>query len=74
MRRELGAIYMKRVLEPEDARRMAAIVAETGGRQAAEGQARELATAGLAAADDAGLPAEGMALLEELGKWALAGN
>ena len=74
VRRELGAIYMKRVLEPEDARRMAAIVAETGGRQAAEGQARELATAGLAAADDAGLPAEGMALLEELGEWALSGN
>ena len=74
VRRELGGIYMKRVLEPDDARRMAAIVAETGGRQAAEGQARELATAGLVAADDAGVSAEGMALLEELGEWALAGN
>ena len=74
VRRELGAIYMKRVLEPADAQRMAAIVAETGGRQAAEGQARQLATAGLAIAADAGLPAEGMALLNELGEWALAGN
>ena len=65
---------MKRVLEPADAQRMAAIVAETGGRQAAEGQAQKLAAAGLAAAAEAGLPAEGMALLNGLGEWALAGN
>ena len=65
---------MKRVMEPDDARRMAAIVAETGGRQAAEGQAQKLATAGLEVAAEAGLPAEGMPLLEELGEWALAGN
>lgn len=73
-RRELGAIYMKRVLEPEDARRMTAILEESGARAAAEGKARELAAAGLAAAADAGVSPEGMPLLEELAEWAATGN
>ena len=73
-RRELGAIYMKRVLEPEDANRLVAILDEAGSRPVAEGKARELAEDGLAAASDAGLSADGMALLRELGEWALEGN
>lgn len=44
-KRELGAIYMKRVLEPEDARRIVAILDETGAGEYAAGKAEELAAA-----------------------------
>ena len=73
-RRELGAIYMKRVLEPEDASRMVAILDETGSRSVAEERARQLMQDGIAEASGAALPPEGMALLNELGEWALEGN
>ena len=73
-RRELGSIYMKRVLEPADARRMVAILDETGARAIAETEARRQADAALAAASDLGLSADGMARLQELAQWALAGN
>ena len=45
VKRELGAIYMKRVLEPEDGRRIVAILDETGAREYAAGKASELAAA-----------------------------
>ena len=45
VKRELGAIYMKRVLEPEDGRRIVAILDETGARDYAAGKASELAAA-----------------------------
>ncbi|MYC37073.1 MAG: hypothetical protein F4X66_09200 [Chloroflexi bacterium] len=73
-RRELGAIYMKRVLEPEDANRLVAILEETGSRTVAEQRARQLLDEGLAAASGADVSADGMALLRELGEWALEGN
>ena len=73
-RRELGSIYMKRVLEPEDANRLVAILDETGSRPVAEQRARQLLEEGLAAASGAGVSADGMALLLELGEWALEGN
>lgn len=73
-RRELGAIYMKRVLEPEDANRMVAILDETGSRNIAEERARQLVEDGIAAASGAELPPDGMAQLRELGEWALEGN
>ena len=73
-KRELGGIYMKRVLEPEDARRLVAILDETGSRAVAEDKARELVDDGLAAVSGAGLSADGMALLRELGEWALQGS
>ena len=73
-RRELGTIYMKRVLELEDANRLVAILDEAGSRSIAEGKARELVEDGLAAASGIGLSPDRMALLRELGEWALAGS
>ena len=73
-RRELGAIYMKRVLEPEDANKLVAILDETGSRPVAEQRARQLLEEGLAAASGADVSSDGMALLRELGEWALEGN
>lgn len=73
-RRELGAIYMKRVLEPEDTNRLVAILDECGSRHVAEEKARQLVEDGLSAVSAVGLPADGAALLRELGEWALTGN
>ena len=73
-RRELGAIYMKRVLEPEDANKLVAILNETGSRPVAEQRARQLLEEGLAAVSGADVSSEGMALLRELGEWALEGT
>lgn len=71
-RRELGAIYMKRVLEPEDAARLIAILEEADARRAAESQARELVDAALSAAASAGVDAAGREMLGSFGDWALA--
>ena len=73
-KRELGSIYMKRVLETEDAARLVAILDETGSRDAAELKARELTNEGLSAAMSAGISAEGMGSLRELADWALSGG
>ena len=73
-RRELGAIYMKRVLEPEDANKLVAILDETGSRPVAEERARQLVEEGLAASSGADISTAGMALLQEMGEWALEGN
>ena len=73
-RRELGAIYMKRVLEPEDANKLVAILNETGSRPVAEQRARQLLEEGLAAASREDISSDGMALLRELGEWALEGT
>ena len=73
-RRELGAIYMKRVLEPEDANKLVAILDETGSRPVAEQRARQLLEEGLAAVSGEDISSDGMALLRELGEWALEGT
>ena len=73
-KRELGAIYMKRVLEPEDASRLVEILEETGARAASEEQAGRLVDEGLATVSGAGVSPEGMGLLRELGDWALSGR
>ncbi len=73
-RRELGAIYMKRVLESEDAHRLVEILDKCGSRPAAEDKARQLVEDGLNAVSALGLSADGVALLRELGQWALEGN
>ena len=70
VKRELGAIYMKRVLEPDDARRLIEILDESGARSAAEDKAAELVEEGLSAVEPAVGP-EGRGLLRELGGWAL---
>ena len=73
-KRELAGIYMKRVLEPEDAGRLVAILDDTGARAVAERQARELVDRGITAVSEAGLSPDGIVLLGELGEWALRGN
>ena len=73
-KRELAGIYMKRVLELEDAARLVAILDETGSRAVADMQARALVDDGISAASESGLAPDGMALLRELGEWALEGN
>ena len=73
-KRELGSIYMKRVLEQEDAARLVAILEETGARSAADDRARLLAEEAISSASSAGIPSEGMAQLEGLAQWALSGE
>ena len=72
-KRELGSIYMKRVLEPADAARLVAILDETGGRAAAESRVALLVEEGLDGAS-AVVSGEGMGLLNELGQWATGGG
>ena len=73
-KRELGSIYMKRVMEPQDATRLVAILDETGARDAAENRARQFADDALAAASAAGVSPDGLELLRELAQWALEGG
>ena len=74
VKRELTAIYMKRVLEPEDAGRLIEIMEETGSRTVAEGKARELVEQALDITQSCGVSPEEQAHLRELGEWALAGG
>ena len=48
-KRELGGIYMKRVLEPDDSARIVALLEETGSRDYSEAQAAKLAQEAAAA-------------------------
>ena len=73
-KREMGAIYMKRVLEQEDVSRLLAILDESGARAAAEDRARQLVEEGLSEATSSGVEDNGMELLRELTEWALAGG
>ena len=73
-KRELGSIYMKRVMEPQDATRLVAILEETGARDATENRARQLADDALDSASEAGVSPDGLELLRELSQWALEGG
>ena len=73
-KREMGGIYMKRVLEQEDVSRLVSILEETGARAAAEERAGQLVEEGLTEAASAGVPQGGMEQLRELAQWALAGG
>tara|TARA_B100000315_G_scaffold259312_1_gene314863 strand:- start:1640 stop:2629 length:990 start_codon:yes stop_codon:yes gene_type:complete len=73
-KRELGAIYMKRVLQPEDVSRLIDIMEQAGSRDFAEGKAKELAERALETIDGADLPEPGMEGLRHLGQWALQGS
>lgn len=74
VKRELGSIYMKRVLEPEDATRLIAILEEANARTEAERQASELVEKALDAAAGVGILKEERQHLQQLGEWALAGK
>jgi geranylgeranyl diphosphate synthase type I len=71
VKRELGNIYAKRVLQPEDVSRVIAILDQAQARQNSEDKARELVDEALGALADAGLAEERMGDLKFLGRWAL---
>jgi geranylgeranyl pyrophosphate synthase len=70
-KRELGSIYMKRVLEAEDVSRIVAILEEVNARQYSEARAREMADQATAALAGLDLTGEQQEKFRYLGQWAL---
>ena len=71
-KRELGAIYMKRVLEADDVKKMVEILDSTEARQSSQAKAQELVDQALAGLD--GVSQEGQKALVDLGRWAAEGG
>jgi len=71
-KRELGAIYMKRVLEADDVKKMIEILDSTDARQSSQAKAQELVDQALTGLD--GVSQEGKAALSSLGQWAAEGG
>ncbi len=71
VKRELGSIYMKRVLEPEDAGRLIAILNEADAKTTAEAKARELVDQALEKASEAGITGDERHQFQQLGEWVL---
>ena len=72
-KRELGNIYMKRVLEAEDVSRLVDILDKTDARGFAEGEAQELVEQALSVIDQGGLDGQTAEGLRRLGHLALGG-
>ena len=70
-KRELGTIYMKRVLEPDDVGRIVAILDQANARQYAEGKARELVEQAVELLGDTGVATDGVEAFRRLGVLAL---
>jgi geranylgeranyl pyrophosphate synthase len=73
VKRELGTIYMKRVLEPADVTHLIQVLDQAGARNYAQSRARELVEQAMAALEDTGLTSEGHEAFRRLGQWALEG-
>lgn len=73
VKRELGTVFMKRVLEPADVARLVETLDRAGARGYAEGRAQELVGQALAELEQAGLTPEGLEDFRRLGHWALEG-
>ena len=71
-KRELGAIYMKRVLEDEDIAKMIEILDSADARQTSQAKAHELVDQAMAGLD--GVSQQGMDALTSLGQWAAEGG
>ena len=71
VKRELGAVYMKRVLQPEDVARLVEILDSVDARSFAREKARELVEEGLASLDNVGLPDQRIVPLREFSEWIL---
>ena len=71
-KRELGAIYMKRVLESDDVKKMIEILDSTDARQTSQAKAQELVDQALAGL--VGVSQEGKTALARLGQWAVEGG
>ncbi|PKB71066.1 MAG: hypothetical protein BZY87_07385 [SAR202 cluster bacterium Io17-Chloro-G6] len=75
VKRELGSIYMKRVLAEDDIAKMIQILDGTGARQASQAKAQDLVDQGLAGLEDLpGITLEGLDDLSALGQWAAEGG
>ena len=72
-KRELGSIYMKRVLQPEDVSRLIEILDGVDARAFAQGHSNELARDALASLAGTGLPEERLTPLRQFSEWALEG-
>lgn len=72
-KRELGTIYMKRVLQPEDASRLIEILETVDARRFALEKAGELRDQALESLDGAALAEDRKESLARLGQWALEG-
>ena len=72
-KRELGAIYMKRVLEPSDSVRIVAILDETASREYSEQYAADLAGSANESADSVGDRLESPESLRYAAGWLLGG-
>ena len=73
-KRELGSIYVKRVLEPADVARIIGIMEETDARVYAAGKAQELMEQAVEVLDAEGIPAERQEGLRALARQSLAAS
>jgi geranylgeranyl diphosphate synthase type I len=74
VKRQLGNIYMKRVLEPEDVSQIITILEGAGARQHAHEKARELVEQALEKAAGHQLATGGMEKIQDMAQWALEGR
>ena len=72
-KRELGGIYMKRVLEPSDSARIVAILDEAGSRTYAEDYVERLLDDALAAASSEGVRLRRTEALQQATEWIMGG-
>ena len=72
-KRELGGIYMKRVLEQDDASKLVEILNEAGSKDFSEEKAQQLIDQAIDALNGAGLTDQGLENLRNLGQPVLDG-
>ena len=72
-KRELGGIYMKRVLEPDDSARIVAILDGTGSREYAEKHTAELVDSAGAAVSTGNVRLRQPAALQQATEWVIGG-
>ena len=73
VKRRLGEIYFKRVLDPADVDTIRSILEETGGREFSEGIVRELRQEALQVVDGTDLPPSSKEMLNQLAETILSG-
>ena len=73
-KRELGGIYMKRVLEPDDASKLVEILNEAGSREFAEEKAHQMIDQAIEALNGVALTDEGLENLLSLGQRVMDGE
>ena len=73
-KRELGNIYMKRVLQSEDVSRLISILNDVEARSFSEVKAHQLAQDAMAVLAKTGLPDERLIALRQLADWTLEGH